>query len=382
MPRRIGIAALAIGTLLAAGCSENKPPEQPAANAAVKKQAWGKTEDGTPVDLYVLTNKNGVEASITSYGGIVVSLKVPNRKGQLGDVVLGFDSLDGYLKGNPYFGALIGRYGNRIGKGTFTLNGTPYTLAKNNGANALHGGLKGFNKAVWQTKEASSADGPGLELAYLSKDGEEGYPGNLSAQVTYTLTNNNELKIDYAASTDKDTVVNLTNHAYFNLAGEGDILDHQLLLHADRFTPVDSGLIPTGELRSVKGTPFDFTQSTAIGSRINADDEQIKFGKGYDMNFALNSADGSLAPAAQVYDPKSGRVMDVLTTQPGVQFYTGNNLDGTLHGKGGRVYAKRSALCLETQHYPDSPNKSSFPSTVLKPGENYHSTTVYKFSAK
>ena len=352
------------------------------AEAQVKKQAYGKTAEGAPVDLYTLTNQKGMEASITNYGGIVVTLKVPDRSGKPGDVVLGFDSLEGYLKPNPFFGALVGRYGNRIGHGTFTLNGVAYKLARNNGENHLHGGVQGFNRVVWNAKEAAGKGGPGLVLSYLSKDGEEGYPGNLVVQVVYTLTDSNELRIDYSASTDKDTIINLTNHTYFNLAGEGDILNHQLRLFAERFTPVDAGLIPTGELRAVKGTPFDFTKPTAIGARINQADEQLKIGKGYDHNFVLASGGGKLAQAAEAYEPKTGRVLEVWTTEPGVQFYTGNNLNGSVRGKGGQAYAARAGFCLETQHFPDSPNKPNFPSAVLKKGGQYRTTTVFKFAVR
>jgi aldose 1-epimerase len=350
----------------------------------IDKQAFGKTTEGTSVNLYKLVNAHGLEAKITDYGGIVVSLMVPDRNGKLGDVVLGYNNLDGYLKKNPYFGCIIGRYGNRIGKGKFILNGMEYTLAQNNGENHLHGGIKGFDKVVWNAKEVKNDAGVGLELTYLSKDGEEGYPGNLSVIVTYTLTNNDELKIDYVATTDKDTVVNLTHHSYFNLAGAGvrDILRHELMLDADRFTPVAEGLIPTGELRSVKGTPMDFTQPTAIGARIDQEDEQLRLGKGYDHNWVLNSGGGSLALAARVEEPATGRVMEVYTTEPGVQFYTGNFLDGSITGKEGKVYQRRYGFCLETQHFPDSPNHPDFPSTVLKPGEKYMQTTIYKFSAK
>ena len=338
---------------------------------------FGKTREGTPVRLYTFTNQSGVEAAVTNYGGRIVSLKVPDKKGALGDVVAGFDSLDGYLDINPYFGALVGRYANRIGHAQFTLNGVLYKIPKNNGDNSLHGGLRGFDKVVWSAHEMP--DG-GLELVYLSKDGEEGYPGNCKVTVRYHLTDANELKIEYSASTDKDTVINLTNHAYFNLKGDGDILGHLLTLNADRFTPVDAGLIPTGELKPVAGTPFDFRKSTAIGARIGQNDEQLKFGKGYDLNWVLNKKGDELSMAARVEEPSSGRVMEVWTTQPGVQFYTGNNLNGTLKGKGGKVYAPRSALCLETQHFPDSPNKPKFPSVVLKPGVEFKSTTIYRFT--
>lgn len=345
----------------------------------IKKQAFGMTESGEPVELYALTNANGMEAHIMTYGGTVVSLKVPDRHGKLGDVVLGYETLDGYLKNSPYFGSIIGRYGNRIGKGSFSLNGKQYSLPKNNGENTLHGGIKGFDKVVWKAKEVKSKDGVGLKLTYLSKDGEEGFPGNLSVTVVYTLTNNNELKIDYSATTDKTTVVNLTHHSYFNLAGEGGILDHELMINANRFTPVDSGLIPTGELRSVKGTPMDFNQSTVIGERIDQQDEQLTLGKGYDHNWVLNNNTGRLALVARVYEPGSGRVMEVATTEPGLQFYSGNFLDGSITGKAGQVYRQRYGFCLETQHSPDSPNKPAFPSTVLKPGQTYRTTTIYKF---
>jgi aldose 1-epimerase len=339
---------------------------------------FGKTLDGVPVQIYTFTNTNGVEARITNYGGIVVSLKAPDRKGAMADIVLGFDTLSGYLtSSSPYFGALVGRYGNRIGHARFTLAGVEYKLAANNGENSLHGGVHGFNKAVWASRELPD---DGLELTYLSKDGEEGYPGNLKVIVTYHLTDASELKIDYAATTDKDTVINLTNHSYFNLkgGGNGDILDHLVTLNADRFTPVDAGLIPTGELRSVSGTPFDFRKATAVGARIEQNDEQLKLGKGYDHNWVLNKNGTGPGLAARVEEPSSGRVLEVLTDQPGVQFYTGNFLDGTIKGKDGKPFAHRGGLCLETQHFPDSPNKPKFPSTVLKPGQQFHSTTIYR----
>ena len=351
------------------------------AKSKMQKQSFGKTEDGQPVDLYLLTNKNGMEAAITNYGGTVVSLKVADRDGKFEDVVLGYDNLDGYATGKAYIGATVGRYANRIAHATFTLDGTTYTLAKNDGDNHLHGG---FNKRVWTAKDVSSIAGQALELTYLSKDGEEGFPGNLPVKVVYTLTDQNELKIDYNATTDKDTVLNLTNHAYFDLAGQGngDILQQQIMIKADRFTPIDATSIPTGELRSVKGTPFDFTNSTAIGARIDQDDQQLKLGRGYDHNWMLNNGTpGSLFLAAQAYDPHSGRVLEVLTTEPGIQLYTGNFLDG-IHGKDGKVYNRRYAFCLETQHFPDSPNHPNFPSAELKPGQHFQSTTVYKFSTK
>ncbi len=351
-------------------------------SAQVSKESWG-TADGQNVDLYTLKNRNGVEAKITNYGGIVVSLKVPDRNRKFDDVVLGLNDLDSYLKGHPYFGAIVGRYGNRIAKGRFTLNGVEYKLAVNNGENHLHGGIKGFDKVVWTAQEQKSAAGPAIRLTYLSKDGEEGYPGNLQTTVVYTLTNKNELRIDYTATTDKDTVLNLTHHSYFNLAGEGngDILNHKLMLNASRFTPTDAGSIPTGELRSVTGTPFNFLTATAIGARIKDDYDQLKLGNGYDHNFVVNGRMGVLRRAARVSEPTTGRVMEVWTTEPGVQFYTGNFLDGTLTGKSGKIYQRRYGFCLETQHYPDSPNKPSFPTTTLKKGATFHSTTIYRFSA-
>jgi aldose 1-epimerase len=352
---------------------------------AMEKKAFGATPDGKTADLYVLTNKNGMQVSITNYGGIVVSVKVPDRQGKLGDVVLGFDTLDGYVADKSYFGALIGRYGNRIGGAKFSIDGATYTLAKNNGENVLHGGILGFNKMLWEAGDVSTGDKPALELKYTSKDGEEGFPGNLMTTAVYTLTNKNELKIEYSATTDKKTVVNLTNHSYFNLAGpgSGDVLKCVLQLHADKFTPVDSGLIPTGELRSVEGTPFDFRKPKAIGARIDADDEQIKLGQGYDHNFVLTK-DKQSGPtlAARVEEPTTGRVLEVWTTEPAVQFYTANFLDGTVHGKGGIAYGRRTAFCLETQHFPDSPNKPSFPSTLLSPGQRYHTITIYRFLTK
>jgi aldose 1-epimerase len=354
-------------------------------SGSTTKASFGKTPDGEQVDLYTLTNKNGVEVAITNYGGAVVSLKVPDRNGKLGDVVLGYDSVDGYVSDKSYFGAIIGRYGNRIGHAQFSIDGKTYTLAKNNGENTLHGGIKGFNKAVWSPKEIPAKGGQALELTYLSKDGEEGFPGNLHVRVVYTLTDSNELKIEYFATTDKKTVLNLTNHAYFNLAGpgSGDILGHVLMIEADKFTPVDSGLIPTGELRDVAGTPFDFRKPTKIGERIDSDDEQIKLGGGYDHNFVLRrKMSDPISLAARMVEPTTGRVLEVWSTEPGVQFYTGNFLDGSAHGKGGIAYAKRSAFCLETQHFPDSPNHPKFPSTELKPEERYHTTTIYKFTTE
>jgi aldose 1-epimerase len=351
----------------------------------VTKQDYGKTSTGEYVYLYTLRNTHGVEAKITNYGGILVSLKVPDRNRKFDDVVLGFKDLDSYLtKNDPYMGALIGRYGNRIAKGRFTLDGVEYKLAVNNGENHLHGGIKGFDKVVWTGREIKMGTAPAVALTYLSKDGEEGYPGNLNVRVVYSLTNDNELKIDYTATTDKDTVTNLTHHSYFNLAGEGngDILNHLVTINANQFVPTDAGSIPTGELQKVAGTPFDFINATAIGARINQDDEQLKFGNGYDHTWVINGQPGTMRVAATAYDPTSGRIMQVLTTEPGMQFYTGNFLNGTLTGKSGKVYARRTGFCFETQHYPDSPNQPSFPTTTLKKGATYKSTTIYRFSTK
>jgi aldose 1-epimerase len=347
----------------------------------VTSQPFGKMPDGTPVEIYTLTD-GAFEARIATYGGIVVSLKAPDRNGKVADVVLGFDNVDGYVANfngtaDAFFGAIIGRYGNRIAHGSFTLDGTKYSLPLNNGANSLHGGPHGFNNVVWKGKLVEN----GIELSYLSKDGEAGYPGNLSAVVRYTLVKG-DLRIEYSATTDKNTVINLTNHSYFNLAGQGDILNHQLTLHASRFTPVDAGLIPTGELRSVESTPFDFRKATAVGARIGANDEQLHLGRGYDHNWELDSGGGKLVEAAELYDPSTGRVLKVLTDQPGIQFYSGNFLDGSIKGKGGKPDELHAALCLETQHFPDSPNHPDFPTTELKAGEHYHTVTVYRFSAR
>lgn len=349
------------------------------------KAPFGKLADGTAVDIYTLANSKGFEARITNYGGIVVSLKTPDKAGKLDDVVLGFDKLDDYLKTHPFFGALAGRYANRIAKGQFKLGDKTYKLFVNNGPNSLHGGKVGFDKKLWTAKDVSKADAAGLELNYLSKDGEEGYPGNLNVTVTYWVTNDNELKIDYLATTDKETVLNVTNHSYFNLAGagNGDILKHEVMINADNVTAVDETLIPTGEIKAVAGTPLDFTKPMAIGARIDdTKDQQMVYGKGYDHNYVLNAKGDTVALAARVTEPTTGRVLEVLTDQPGVQLYTGNFLDGTLTGKGGKVYPRRSGFCLETQHYPDSPNHPNFPTTVLKPGQQYKSTTVFKFSVQ
>lgn len=351
--------------------------------AGIIRTPFGALPDGRAVDLYLLTNENGMRASIATYGGIVTSLTAPDRDGRFADVVLGFDDLDGYLAGHPYFGAIVGRYGNRIANGTFSLDDQTYALAKNNNENHLHGGISGFDKSLWAAQPLSTPEGPQLRLTHVSADGEEGYPGQLDVTVDYTLTHANELQIDYRATTDKPTHVNLTNHSYFNLAGPsgGDILSHEMHIHADHFTPVDDGLIPTGEIRGVDGTPMDFRQPVAIGKRIDDDDEQLRIGSGYDHNWVLNKDGSGLPLAARVFEPITGRVMEVLTREPGVQFYTANFLDGSLTGKGGAVYGRRCALCLETQHFPDSPNKPEFPTTVLRPDEAYETTTVYRFSA-
>jgi len=367
-----GVVALGL-----AGCAAlaNRPE-------TITKIPFGTAPDGTAVDLYTLHNNKGAEARISNYGGIVTSLKVRDRKGKLGDVVLGYDNLAAYIKASPHFGCLVGRYGNRIAKGKFTLNGKEYTLAVNNGPNHLHGGLKGFDKVVWTAKPTTSPLGPALELKYVSKDGEEGYPGKLSITAVYTLTDDTALRLDFTATTDADTVCNLTHHSYFNLAGAGDVLNHQVIIYADRFTPVDANLIPTGELRSLDGSPLDFRHAEKIGARINQADEQLKRGNGYDHNYVLNKTAGELGLAARAYEETSGRLMEVFTTEPGVQFYTGNFLDGSITGKGGWVYQFRNGFCFEPQHFPDSPNQPNFPSTVLKPGQTYKNTIIYKFSIR
>ena len=346
------------------------------------KEVFGTTPEGRVVHIYFLTNQNGLEAAITNYGATLVSLKVPDRSGNFGDVVLGFDTLDQYQDDRRFFGGTIGRYANRIASGKFTLDGVAYDLSRNRGENHLHGGHSGFNKVVW---EAANGDGQALHLNYLSADGEEGYPGNLSVQVTYTLTSDDKLEIDYAATTDKATVLNLTNHSYFNLGGDGkgDILGHRLMLNAERFTPANATLIPTGELRHVTGTPFDFTQAETIGARINNDDEQLHFCGGYDHNFVLQGGEVRGADlAARVHDPDTGRNLEIWTTEPGIQFYSGNFLDGSIRGKSGKVYGQRVGFCLEPQHFPNSPNEPGFPPTVLRPGERFQSQTIYGFSIK
>jgi aldose 1-epimerase len=355
-----------------------------AGGPVIKKEVFGKTPDGKTVDIYTLTNSHGMEVRAMTYGGIIVSMKVPDKAGKVADVVLGFDDFDGYLNNKPYMGAIVGRYGNRIGNAEFTLDGVKYTLAKNNGPNSLHGGLKGFDKVLWHGEQSNDRTGSTVTFTYTSKDGEEGFPGTLKATVKYTLSDDNQLMIDYEATSDKATPVNLTNHSYFNLSGEGngDILKHEVRLNADRFTAVDDNLIPTGELRPVKGTPLDFTKSTPIGARINDSYQQLTIAKGYDHNFVINRKGDGLELSARVKDPSSGRALEVFTTEPGVQFYSGNFLDGSITGKHGHVYQQRYGFCLETQHYPDSPNHAAFPSTILRPGQTYHTQTVFKFSAE
>ena len=350
--------------------------------SGVGTQAFG-AHDGKPVTLYTLTNSHGLEIRAMNYGGIILSIRVPDRKGQFADIALGHDTLQGYIPNPPYLGAIIGRYANRIANGTFTLDGKTYTLPKNNGPNTLHGGVsRTFDKVVWEGEPLKGKNG--VVFTYLSKDGEEGFPGNLKVKVTYTLTETDELVVAYEATTDKATPINLTQHSYFNLKGEGngDILDHEVMINADRFTPVDRNLIPTGELRPVRGTPLDFTKSTKIGARIDDNYDQLTLAHGYDHNFVVNRKGEGLALAARVYEPTTGRELEVSTTQPGVQFYTGNFLDGSVTGKHGHAYQRRDAFCLETQHFPDSVNHPDFPTTILRPGETFHQTTVFKFSAR
>ena len=378
---------MAVGLLAATltGCTTMTPNPL----STITKSDFGTTPDGRHVDLYTLRNAKGAEACIMTYGGIVQKLLMPDKNGKLADVVLGFDDLAGYTTGYyatncAYFGALIGRYGNRIGGGQFTLEGKTYTLAKNNNGNSLHGGLKGFDKVVWTAKPSVGVHGPQLTLAYVSLDGEEGYPGNLEVTAIYTLTEDNELRLEYTAHTDKPTVLNLTHHSYFNLAGQGSgtILNHILYINSDKTTPVDSGLITTGAFADVTGTPFDFRKPTAIGARINDPDPVLQYGPGYDHNWVINKPLGEFGLMARVVEPTSGRVMEVWSDEPGLQFYAGNFLDGSITGKDGKVYQKRDAFCMEPQHYPDSPNKPGFPSTELKPGQVFRNTIVYKFSVQ
>jgi aldose 1-epimerase len=388
LARRRATAAVRVASaMLALACTKDRPAtDRPPAGttpaASVTRASFGVAPDSTPVDVYTLVNAHGIRARILTYGGIIQVLETPDRAGKLDDVVLGFDDMQGYVKSSPYFGAIVGRYGNRIARGRFTLDGKTYTLAINNGPNALHGGIKGFDKVVWAAQQFKSDSGVGLVLTHTSPDGDEGYPGTLRAKVTYTLTDRDELAIDYEATTDKATPVNLTNHTYWNLAGDGkrDILGHVLTLESSAIVPVDSTLIPTGRLMPVAGTPFDFRTPTAIGARIEDPHAQLRYGKGYDHTFVLDGArENGLAHAAHVAEPTTGRTLDIYTTEPGVQFYSGNFLDGSAVGKHGHVYQRRYGLALETHHYPDSPNQPSFPNVILRPGQTYRTRTVYRF---
>lgn len=378
--RKINFLYLFLFTLLSIVSCQKKQEDK----MNIEEKLFGTLDDGTKVNIFSLQNKNGAKAEITNYGAIVVSLYMPDKKGDFKDVVFGFDSLSGYVNDKSFIGSTVGRYGNRIGKGKFSLDGNVYQLSLNDGNNHLHGGPKGFYKVVWDAKPKMTDNGPSVILNYFSKDGEEGYPGNLKIQVIYTLTNNNELKIDYSATTDKPTIINPTHHSYFNISGDPakSILDEELMINADNFTPVDSESITTGEILPVEGTPMDFRKPEKIGSRIDGDYQQLKFGKGYDHNWVINNADGSLKEVASLYDSLSGRLMEIYSTEPGIQFYSGNFIDGSLTGKGGVKYNFRNALCLETQHYPDSPNKDNFPSVRLNPGETYTQHTIYRFLVK
>lgn len=385
MPRRFShsyLIVLALSAVCAMGALLFAQTKSATHHSGVQQSRLG-IREGRPVNLYKLTNAHGVEVDAMNYGGIIMSIRVPDKNGKVADIVLGHETMEGYIPNPPFFGAIVGRYANRIANGEFTLEGKTYHLPKNDGPNTLHGGVtRTFDKVVWDAEPLKSKTG--VAFTYLSKDGEEGFPGNLKTTVTYTLTNDNELIIDYEATTDKATPINVSQHSYFNLKGEGDgdILDHEIMINADKFTPVDKTLIPTGELRPVKGTPFDFTTPTKIGARINDDYDQLVLGHGYDHNWVLNRSGSGLELAARVTEPTTGRVLEVSTTQPGVQFYTGNFLDGTITGKHGHVYKRRYGFCLETQHFPDSPNHPNFPNTILRPGETFHETTMFKFSAK
>ena len=385
-PRPVASLIPLLTSLVLVGCSSSEAPM----TRSITSTPFGTTSAGEVVELFTMTNPNGIEVRAITYGGIIVSLKTPDRDGRWDDIVLGFDSLEPYDAGSPYFGSIIGRYGNRIARGSFSLDGETFALATNNELNHLHGGVRGFDKVVWTGAPFERDDAVGVVFAYTSPDGEEGYPGTLDVRVTYTLTDADELIFEYFATTDRATPVNLTQHSYFNLAGaaSGDILGHELTIDASRFTPVDSMLIPTGELAPVEGTPFDFRTSTAIGARIEEDDPQLRSGLGYDHNFVLDTnpdvtsgstGGGDLRRAALVVEPVTGRTLEIHTQEPGIQFYSGNFLDGTIAGKGGRVYGHRSGFCLETQHYPDSPNQPTFPSTILRPGEEYSTRTVLVF---
>ncbi len=369
------IGAILLLTIILAGCGGED-------SLSVDRETWGYLSDGRPVSLYTLENARDVTVQISNYGGTLVSVQWPDANGRIADVLLGYYDLEGFLENNPYFGGIIGRYANRIDEGMFTLNGQRYTLATNDGPNHLHGGEQGFDKRVWDTEPITGRDSVGVRLRYVSPDMEEGYPGELTNEVTYTLNNRNELRLEYAATTTEPTIVNLTNHPYWNLAGQGNgkVLDHRMMINANQFTPIDSTLIPSGEIRDVAGTPFDFREPTAIGARINQETSQLRYGNGYDHNWVLNKSEpGVLTLACRVSEHNTGRVLEIYTTEPGLQFYSGNFLDGSITGKNNEVYEYREALVLEAQHFPDSPNHPDFPSTVLEPGEHYTQTTIYKF---
>ena len=385
MQRPAAALLAAASLILPVSCASHSSPApgaETAARAEITHASFGTAPTGEPVELYTLTNAHGMRVRAMSYGGIIQSLRVPDRNGNFDDVVLGFDDLAGYVKDSPYFGAIIGRYGNRIAHGTFTIDGNTYHVPINDGQNSLHGGIRGFDKVVWHVAPFENRDGQGLVFTHLSPDGDQGYPGNLNVKVTYTLNDRNELIIDYEATTDKPTPINLTNHSYFNLAGEGhgNVLEHEVQIEASHYTPVDSTLIPTGEIAPVEGTPFDFRRPTAIGARINEPNQQLRYAGGYDHNWVLDRTGPGVAHIAHVLEPTTGRTLDVYTTEPGVQFYTGNFLNGSVVGKSGHAYVHRGAFCLETQHYPDSPNHPNFPSTILRPGQTYHSRTVFAFN--
>ena len=383
MARKSTLCALTLAFALTASTMALGAPSKKV-KPSVSETAFGTLEDGGKVTLYTLTNASGAEARIINYGAIVVSLKVPDKEGKLRDVVLGYDDLAGYLKDKDFFGSTVGRYGNRIGAGKFTLDGKTYQLDINNGKNHLHGGSKGFYKQLWKGQAVKGRKGPGVKLTYVSKDGEQGYPGTVKMTVTYTLTRKNGLRIDYRGTTDKPTILNPTHHSYFNLSGDPThkILDEELTIDADKFTPVDAGLIPTGKLADVAGTPMDFRKATKIGARVDAKDEQLQLGKGYDHNWVIRSPSKKVRKVAELYDPTSGIVMQIITDQPGLQFYSGNFLNGTIHGKNGVAYEHRTAVCLEPQVFPDAPNHPNFPSAVLKPGQQYKQTTIYQFSTR
>jgi aldose 1-epimerase len=387
LSRLLVIAAFLFIAAVLAGCRREKPEplsSRSTTRPRVSRAPFGALPDGSAVELFTLTNAAGVEVRAITYGGIIVSLRTPDRRRQLDDIVLGFDTAAQYAAGHPYFGAIVGRYANRIANGRFALDGKIYQLAINDRPNHLHGGVKGFDKAIWTGEPFDDDRGAGVAFTYTSRDGEEGYPGTVTARVTYTLTNQNELIVDYHATTDRPTVINLSQHSYFNLAGQGsrDVLEHELQIYADRYTPVNETLIPTGELAAVAGTPFDFSALTAIGARIGQDHVQLQRGRGYDHNYVLTRTGGDLQNAARVVERTTGRTLEVATTEPGLQFYSGNFLDGSLTGKQGRVYRQRYGFCLETQYFPDSPNKPAFPSTVLNPGHDYRSRTVFRFGTE